>query len=166
MSGETGTSAIGKREAIAKAAQSLAVTYKDSLYSLGGKSTSAMDCSYFVYLVFKEVFPEFGYLSSDAIAGSPTIFSKAKAPRVGDVIFFPKGQVPYEAKKGNKREFPNHVGIVIDAGNWIGRQTTKLGLVAMANPWWASRPCEFYSYLRLDSAPSASVAAKQRVQLA
>src|SRR5262245_28482632 len=119
MSGETGGSkAIGKRDAIARAAQTLAVTYKDSLYSLGGKTTSAMDCSYFVYLVFKEVFPEFTYMASDAIAGSPTVFTKAKTARVGDVIFFPKGQVPYEAKKGNKREFPNHVGIVVDAGNW------------------------------------------------
>ena len=68
---------------------------------------------------------------------SPTIFSNSKTARVGEAIFFPKGQVPYEARKGNEREFPNH-GIVIDTGNWTGRPTSSLGMVSLTNPWWIS----------------------------
>jgi hypothetical protein len=151
-----------RRDRIIKTAQELAIRHRDSVYQLGGKTTTAMDCSYFVYLVFHEVFPEFQYMSSELIAASPAVFKESATPRNGDVIFFPKGQVPYEVKKGNKREYPNHVGIVLDAMNWVGRQTSSLGLVTHVNPWWGSRPKRYYSHVRFDAALSANAAAVVR----
>ena len=135
------------RKMVVAKAKELAIKYKNSTYMLGGKNTNAFDCSYFVYLVMSEVFSNYTYVSSESISSSPNFKKKAKG-EPGDIIFFPKGQVPYEVKKGNTKQFPNHVGIVIDSTSWVGRQSSSLGIVLFTNPWWATRACEYYTYAR------------------
>lgn len=141
---------IGNRNKVVENAKELAVKYRDSNYKLGGKGTSGFDCSYFVYLVLSEVFPDYSYLNSSAIISSPS-FSKSSSRQPGDIIFFGRGQVPYAVKKGDKKEYPNHVGIVLDSVSWVGRQSSSLGIVLFANSWWGSRACEYYTYKGMDA---------------
>jgi cell wall-associated NlpC family hydrolase len=142
---------VNKRVQIVKKAEELAVAYRSSKYQMGGKTTEAFDCSYFVYLVFSSIFPAYTYLNSEAMISGP--FKLATRPSPGDVIFFGKGQVPYELnKKKNVQEFPNHVGIVLDSSSWVGRQSSGLGLVYFNDVWWWPRGPKFYSYEKFDSA--------------
>lgn len=46
----------------------------------------------------------------------------------------------------------NHVGIVLDSVSWAGRQSSSLGIVLFSNPWWASRSCGYYTYVKVDAA--------------
>ena len=69
------SSAVGVRDRIVEKAKELAIKYKDSSYFMGGQGTSAFDCSYFVYLVLHEIFPDYTYCDSAAIASS---FKKGK----------------------------------------------------------------------------------------
>lgn len=136
-----------RNQVVAKAKE-LAIKYKNSTYLLGGKTTNAFDCSYFVYLVMSEIFPNYTYVASEGIKSSPS-FVKRATGQPGDIIFFPKGQVPYAVKKqGDKTLYPNHVGIVLDSVSWVGRQSSSLGIVLFTNPWWGSRVCEYYTYVR------------------
>ena len=143
----------GYRNKIVEKAKELAILHRDSSYKLGGKCTSGFDCSYFVYLVMNEVFPNYAYIDSTAIASSP-LFRKASTGRPGDIILFPAGQVPYAVKKGDKKEYPSHVGVVLDSMSWVGRQTSSLGVVLFSNPWWRSRSVEYYTYQKIDAAPA------------
>jgi cell wall-associated NlpC family hydrolase len=146
----------GLRDKVVAAAKDLALKYKNSAYQMGGKTTSAFDCSYFVYLVLNKVFSDYQYLDSAAISATPSVFKKSEVGRGGDVVFFPAQKVPYAVKKGDKKEYPNHVGIVLDSATWVGRQSSSLGLVLFSNPWWGSRSCSFYSYTSLDAAIARS----------
>jgi cell wall-associated NlpC family hydrolase len=141
----------GKRDALVAAAKALAVKLKDSSYRLGGKSEAALDCSYFVCLALQQVFPEHTYLSSAAIASSSD-FALTKVASPGDIIYFAAGPVPYQVKKGDNKEYPAHVGIVIDNSSWLGRQSSSVGVVMNSNAWWGSRAAVYYRYRKLDSA--------------
>ena len=150
------------RNKLVTAAKALAVQYKNSSYQMGGKSASAFDCSYFIYLVFSSVFKDYQYLDSAGISSSPTLFKQSKTGQGGDVVFFPKQRVPYAVKKGDKKEYPNHVGIVLDSSTWVGRQSSSLGLVLFSNHWWESRDYSFYSYTSLDAAIATATASDIR----
>src|SRR6267378_142107 len=93
-------------------------------YTEGGKTIGGFDCSGFVYYVFHQVFTDYTYLDTNGIQTSP-FFNPVATPQAGDLIFFPKAKNPYEVNKGNKKEFPNHVGIVLDSVSWIGSQSRK-----------------------------------------
>ena len=141
--------APGRGLRVVEAAKAAAKAAAGTPYVLGGKTTAGFDCSGFVYYVLKQVFPEYAYLTADGIASS-SVFEKVMTGDAGDVIYFPPGPNPYEVHKGNKREFPAHVGIVVDASWWIGRQTSSLGLVSRANVWWQSRGVmTYYRYTGL-----------------
>ena len=115
-------------------------------YLKGGKTTAGFDCSGFVYCVFHDVFQNYAYLNTDAIAASDQ-FRGVTTYAAGDLIFFPAGQVPYEVKKKNTRSYENHVGIVLDTASWIGSQSsTGVASVLFANPWWGSRTRRYYRY--------------------
>lgn len=146
-------SAVGSRNKIVEKAKSTAILLKDSSYKEGGKDTSAFDCSYFVYLVMKEIFTDYGYMNSSAIASS-ALFKEAAKGSPGDIIFFPSGQVPYAVeKKGDKKIYPNHVGILLDSSTWVGRQSSSLATVLLSNPWWGSRPgIKYFTYCKIDAA--------------
>ncbi|PVX81287.1 NlpC/P60 family protein [Paraburkholderia unamae] len=145
------------RERIAKKAQDLLVKLKESKYLHGGKSETAFDCSYFVYLVFSDVFSDYKYMDSDAIVSSP-LFAISQTPKVGDVIYFPAGEVPYTHKTADA-----HVGIVLDQQYWCGRQTHGgLAMVSFNNPWWGSRKHQFYSFKRFDASHAINSAGYMR----
>lgn len=142
----------GKRKEIVNYAIEVAKTAQNTAYKYGGKDTNGFDCSGFVYYVFKKVFPDYTFLSADAIASSSQFTKITKStPQPGDVIYFSSGTNPYEVKKNNNKTFPAHVGIVIDSQSWIGRQTSQLGTVPMTNLWWAGRSHEFYAYKKFDA---------------
>jgi cell wall-associated NlpC family hydrolase len=128
------------------AAKKAAASAANTPYTPGGKTLSGFDCSGFVAYAFQQVFPEYEYLSSEGIVGS-SLFEKVTTAQAGDVIYFPAGQNPYEMNKGNTEVFPAHVGIIVNETEWIGRQTSKLGIVLRANPWWAARGgVRYYRY--------------------
>jgi cell wall-associated NlpC family hydrolase len=127
--------APGKDVQLVEAAKRVAKLAANSKYTTGGKSHAELDCSGYVWLVFREVFPEFAYLSSEYLAKSE-MFDKVATSQPADIIYFPPSQVGAELKKGNTREFPGHVGIVISDTEWIGRQSGSLGRVSLADKWW------------------------------
>lgn len=113
-------------------------------YTPNGRTTTGFDCSGFVTYVYKKVFPNYTHMSTDAIETSP-LYRKVTSPRSGDLIFFPKGINPYD-----KKNYPNHVGIVLDTGTWIGSQSsTGAAKVMMTNPWWSPRTKWFLQYTLL-----------------
>jgi cell wall-associated NlpC family hydrolase len=110
-------------------------------YTPNGRTTTGFDCSGFVTYVYKKVFPNYAHMNTDAIETSP-LYKKVTMPRPGDLIFFPSGVNPYD-----KKSYPNHVGIVLDSGTWIGSQTsTGVGKVMLTNPWWSPRTKRFLQY--------------------
>jgi peptidoglycan DL-endopeptidase LytE len=120
-----------------------------SPYLYGGQSTKGFDCSGFVAYVYQQVFPNYAYIDTDGMSDSST-FNKVANPKPGDIIFFSQGTNPYEVNKGNDKEFPNHVGIVLDANTWIGSQSsTGVAKVQMTNPWWSARTKTFLQYALL-----------------
>jgi cell wall-associated NlpC family hydrolase len=143
MAGEAAESvgvetAPGKDVQVVDAANRIAKKASGSVYQMGGKSLTALDCSGYVWLVFKEVFPEFEYLSSEALSKSD-MFDKPAEPKPGDIIYFPPSTVTTDANK--TKIFPGHVGIVISDTHWIGRQSSKLGPVRLDDRyWWGARP--------------------------
>jgi cell wall-associated NlpC family hydrolase len=148
---------MGARDRIVAKAKELATKYKDSAYYSPEKKgdavrdTSNFDCSYFVYLVIVEIFSDYKYLNTAAIRTSPN-FKKVDIGAPGDLILFPAGQVPYAVKKKDTKVYPNHVGILLDASSWVGRQSSSLGTVLLSNPWWGSRANEYYRHIKIDAA--------------
>jgi len=135
-----------KRAKIVRVARETAREVAGKPYLFGGKTTAGFDCSGYVYYVYHSVFPEFIYLDTEGLRSNVCLKVKADA-QPGDLVFFSPGKVPYEVSKGNNRDFPAHVGIVLDALNWISSQTsTGVAQVTFSNPWWGSRDKTFYEY--------------------
>jgi cell wall-associated NlpC family hydrolase len=138
------------RAKVVKAAQDAMVAAAGTDYTVNGRTTAGFDCSGFVSYVFQQVFDDYKHMDTEHIAASK-LFAKVTAYRPGDLIFFPAGSVPYELKKGDKRVFPRHVGVVVDHGHWISSQTsTGPAKVAINNLWWGSRPYYFLSFTKLN----------------
>jgi cell wall-associated NlpC family hydrolase len=113
-------------------------------YTPNGRTTAGFDCSGFVTYVYKKVFPNYVHLNTDAIETS-TLYKRVTVPRSGDLIFFTKGINPYD-----KKSYPNHVGIMLDTGTWVGSQTsTGVARVMLTNPWWSPRTKRFLQYTLL-----------------
>jgi peptidoglycan endopeptidase LytE len=137
------------RTKIVEAAVAAAKASAGKPYTEGGKTTTGFDCSGFVYYVFHKIFPDFTYLETGDIKTSK-LFTAATSSQSGDLIFFPKGKNPYEVNLGNNKEFPNHVGIVLNGQYWIGSQTsTGTAQVAFTNPWWSAREKIFLRFNKL-----------------
>lgn len=150
---------------IAKAADNLAIRLKYSSYLLGGKTDMAFDCTYFAYMVFNAVYSDYQHMDAEAIADSAW-FTATDKPHIGDIIYFPRGPVPWEARHGNQLDYPAHVGIVVNDSHWIGRQTSSLGPVKFNDVWWWPRTHRFLSCTRFDANHVASSVAHHRMQCA
>lgn len=110
-----------------------------------------LDCSFFVHLVFKDVFNDYAYLNADQISTS-ALFKSTTSAMAGNVIFFPSGVNPYnKGKPDENKVYPNHVGIVISNDAWVGMQSSGAGLVNLKGSWWSPRSSKFFSFLRLDA---------------
>jgi cell wall-associated NlpC family hydrolase len=101
-------------------------------YRYSGDSRSGIDCSHFVYAVYSQFFPGFGYRMAREYLNDPK-FSVVTVAQPGDIIVFP-----------SYRGSSDHVGIVTDPQNtrFIGSQTSTG--VAEANftdqYYWGKRP--------------------------
>ena len=144
--GSTQSAAAGiapsvQRQQLVNVAMHAAKDAAGKSYTPNGRTTAGFDCSGFVTYVYGKVFPGYTHMNTDAIESSP-LYKKVASPQPGDLIFFPKGVNPYDMKA-----YPNHVGIVLDSGTWIGSQTTSgVKTVTLTNPWWRSREKFFLRY--------------------
>ena len=137
------------RAKIVAAALEAATASKGRAYKFGGRTTAGFDCSGFVSYVYQLVFPDFAYVGTEQLR-SGGLFSEVTTPSAGDLIFFPEGENPFEVAKNNKRDFPNHVGIVLDAHTWIGSQSsTGVARVPMTSAWWKGRAAVYLRYKNL-----------------
>jgi cell wall-associated NlpC family hydrolase len=108
-------------------------------YTWGGHSTKGFDCSGFVIYVLRQAKPDagFAFMTAAQIFGDRRFESATPPPQPGDLICFPKGSgMPHD-----------HVGIVTDAGHWIGSQSsTGVASVSFTNAWWSKKT---HYFLRL-----------------
>lgn len=152
----------GNSGTIVEAAKRLAVELKGSNYLEGGKSRAALDCSYFVYLVLHSVFNNYAYLSSKDIITSDQFRKIAKEhAKPGDIIYFEPSEDRWWAERNpqsKKKIFPGHVGILISADTWIGRQTSSLGIIRLNDKYfWGTRtPPTFYRYQGIEKTTSTN----------
>src|SRR5262249_21599488 len=97
-------------------------------YAWGGQSRSGVDCSHFVWCVYRDSFPDFRYCETSTFTGSQVV--SVDQPEAGDFVLWPE-----------------HVGIVVDprkgtfiaANGGIDEQQRNHGKVRYANykldPW-------------------------------
>jgi cell wall-associated NlpC family hydrolase len=93
--------------------------------SFVGTPHDQIDCSHFLWIVFKRFFPKFPYLQSDQYPISPLFTSVQGAMQSADVLVW-----------------NGHVALVVNpvAGSFIGSQTsTGVAITSLSNPYWAQR---------------------------
>ena len=74
--------------------------------------------------------------------------------------------MPYAVKKKDNKVYPNHVGVLLDAHSWVGRQSSSLGIVLLSNPWWGSRATEYYRHVKIDAAQARANGSNLRMYFA
>jgi len=156
--------AAGRAERIVDAAIGYETELKNSKYQMGGKTKAALDCSYFVYLVYNKVFSEYTYLDSAGIIGSPQ-FEKATTSSPGDVIYWePSADRWWDNANPSVtgKIFPAHVGIVLNELEWVGRQTSSVGRVKFSDKYfWGTRTAPaFYRYKGVKAADATYLSFK------
>jgi peptidoglycan DL-endopeptidase CwlO len=90
-----------------------------------GTPHDQMDCSHFLWTVFKSFFPTFPYLQSDQYLMSPIFKRVNEQMQPADIIVW-----------------NGHVALVVNpaAGSFIGSQTsTGVAITSMSNPYWQQR---------------------------
>jgi cell wall-associated NlpC family hydrolase len=102
-----------------------------------------MDCSHFVYNVYRKFAPNIPYLNTDAIQSSP-LYQEVAIPSPGDLVVFTKvtHYVPHRPPQID----PGHVGIVTNSstGNFIGAQSGGVAVASYVSGYWGSRGHKFY----------------------
>lgn len=134
-------SALSKRNHIVDMATDVAKMTHGKPYVYGGKTPAGFDCSGYVTYVYQRVFPKFpnGLSAADFQTHG---FHTTQVPSPGDLVYFPAGRNSYD-----KKSYPDHVGIVLDATTWIGSQSsTGVAEVKMNNPWWNGRLRTYLKY--------------------
>ena len=116
-----------------------AKAWKGTRYRYGGKDKNGIDCSNFVYQVYRQVFDGYDYRMAGEYLKDDT-FALTKSPLVGDVIVFP-------SVKG----LSEHVGIITDVSGtkFIGAQSsTGVKETSFASgTYWGKRPYKIVSLL-------------------
>jgi cell wall-associated NlpC family hydrolase len=90
-----------------------------------GTSHDELDCSHFVWRVFKRFVPRLPYLSTDAFLGSQFFEPLSDPPRPPDLVLW-----------------EGHVAILVnpEAGSFIGSQSsTGVAIATFQNPYWHER---------------------------
>jgi cell wall-associated NlpC family hydrolase len=111
----------------------LARSWKGTPYRYAGDSRRGIDCSHFVFEIYRQVVPGFGYRMAREYWSDPK-FVTVTDPQPGDIIVFP-----------SYRGSSDHVGIVTDARTkmFIGAQTSTGVAETGYGPntyYWGKRP--------------------------
>ncbi|MGG3671364.1 peptidase M24 [Bacillus cereus] len=94
-------------------------------YVWGGSSANGVDCSGYIYHVFKK----FGHnISRQSVAGYWSSLPKTSSPQPGDLIYF---QNTYKAG-------PSHMGIYLGGGSFIQAGDKGVAIASLSNSYWKS----------------------------
>ncbi|EJQ17032.1 peptidase M24 [Bacillus cereus] len=94
-------------------------------YVWGGSSANGVDCSGYIYHVFKK----FGHnISRQSVAGYWSSLPKTSSPQPGDLIYF---QNTYKAG-------PSHMGIYLGGGSFIQAGDKGVAIASLNNSYWKS----------------------------
>ncbi|WP_369901792.1 SH3 domain-containing protein [Bacillus manliponensis] len=93
-------------------------------YVWGGTSATGVDCSGYIYHVYKK----HGYsISRQSVAGYWNSFQKTSNPQPGDLIYF---QNTYKAG-------PSHMGIYLGGGTFIQSGDSGVKVASLSNSYWS-----------------------------
>ncbi|MEI4801184.1 SH3 domain-containing protein [Bacillus sp. FJAT-51639] len=94
-------------------------------YVWGGTSANGVDCSGYIYHVYKK----FGYsISRQSVAGYWSSFQHTSNPQPGDLIYF----------KNTYKSGPSHMGIYLGGGRFIQAGDNGVKVASLSNSYWSS----------------------------
>ncbi|MBE7104145.1 SH3 domain-containing protein [Bacillus cereus] len=94
-------------------------------YVWGGTSANGVDCSGYIYHVFKK----FGHnISRQSVAGYWSSLPQISSPQPGDLIYF----------KDTYKAGPSHMGIYLGGGSFIQSGDKGVAIASLSNSYWKS----------------------------
>lgn len=94
-------------------------------YVWGGTSANGVDCSGYIYHVFKK----FGHnISRQSVAGYWSSLQQTSSPQPGDLIYF----------KDTYKAGPSHMGIYLGGGSFIQSGDKGVAIASLNNSYWKS----------------------------
>ncbi|EJR00625.1 C40 family peptidase [Bacillus mycoides] len=93
-------------------------------YVWGGSSANGVDCSGYIYHVFKK----FGHnISRQSVAGYWSSLPQTSSPQPGDLIYF----------KDTYKAGPSHMGIYLGGGSFIQAGDKGVAIASLSNSYWS-----------------------------
>jgi len=93
-------------------------------YVWGGTSANGVDCSGYIYHVFKK----FGHnISRQSVAGYWGSLPQTSNPQPGDLIYF----------QNTYKSGPSHMGIYLGGGSFIQAGDKGVAIASLSNSYWS-----------------------------